>query len=265
VSLAYQPKNVAPVIDDIVIQEPGVRAAGFAVSSGSGSGASAQLHFPHAFGESSASQFSSAEAPARALRIEAPPQGTEQKGYQSVLWTSHDDNDDDLISSIYYRGENEQNWRLLKDKLTQHYYSWDTTSMPDGAYYLKIVASDSPSNPPDQSLAADRESDRLEIANAPPRIDNLRAAADGSNSAKASFEAASDSSALAKAQYSVDAGDWQTIFPVGLLSDAPKENYSVELPGLAAGEHTVAVQVTDRFGNSTSAKVTFTLAASGAQ
>ena len=30
VSVAYQPKNVSPVIDDIAIQDPGVRAVSFA-------------------------------------------------------------------------------------------------------------------------------------------------------------------------------------------------------------------------------------------
>ena len=77
--------------------------------------------------------------------------------------------------AVYYRGEGEKNWRLLKDKLTQRYYSWDTTTMPDGAYYLKIVASDSPSNPPTQALTNERESERFEIENTPPRIENLRA------------------------------------------------------------------------------------------
>ena len=70
-----------------------------------------------------------------------------QKGYQSVLWTADDANDDDLQFSAYFRGENETNWELLKDKLDTHFYSWDATTMPDGAYYLKIVASDAPANP----------------------------------------------------------------------------------------------------------------------
>jgi len=265
VNLAYQPKNVAPVIDDIAIQDPGIRVAGFGGQAGPASAASAQLRYPRTSGDNSGSQFTNADAPIRPIRIDIPAQGVEQKGYQSVLWSAHDDNDDDLVFAIYYRGENEQNWRLLKDKLTQRYYSWDTTSMPDGAYYLKIVASDSPSNPANQSLSADRESDRLEVANTPPRIENLRASFDGPNSAKASFDASSASSALARAQYSVDAGDWQTVFPVGLLSDAPRESYSIEIPGLPAGEHTIAVQITDRFANTTSAKVTFTVQTPGSQ
>jgi flavin-binding protein dodecin len=175
-----------------------------------------------------------------------------------VLWSAHDDNDDDLMYSIYYRGETEQNWRLLKDKLTQKYYSWDTTSMPDGAYYLKIVASDSPSNPPDHALSTERQSDRFEVANTPPRIENLRADANGGN-VKVSFEGASSTDAIARAQYSLDSDDWQVMLPVGELSDAPKENYRFELPNVAPGEHTIAVQVTDRFDNTTAQKVTFTV------
>ena len=117
-----------------------------------------------------------------------PPQGFQDKGYQSVVWSAHDDNDDDLIFAVYYRGEGEQNWRLLKDKITQRFYSWDTTTMPDGAYYLKIVGSDSPSNPPDQALSNEREADRFEIANTPPRIENLHAQSN-SPSATVTFEA----------------------------------------------------------------------------
>ena len=77
-----------------------------------------------------------------ASRFDPPPQGFAQKGYQAVLWSAEDANDDDLIYAVYYRGEGEKDWKLLKDKLDQKFYSWDTTSMPDGAYYLKIVASD---------------------------------------------------------------------------------------------------------------------------
>ena len=35
--------------------------------------------------------------------------------------------------SIYFRGENQRDWLLLKDGLEQKYYSWDATAMPDGA------------------------------------------------------------------------------------------------------------------------------------
>ena len=258
VSLAYQPKNVAPVIDDIVVEDPGIRTAGFAVPpTGPGNAAPAQLRYPRTSGANPLMQMQSAEGAGNS-KLEPAPQGFQQRGYQSVLWSAHDDNDDDLVFTIYFRGESEQDWRILKDKLTQHSYSWDTASMPDGAYYLKIVASDSPSNPADQSLWAARESDRWTVGNTPPRIENLRAGS-GLLNTKASFDAVAVSSAIARAEYSIDAGDWQLIFPTGGLSDAPKESYYLELPGLPAGQHTLAVQVADDFNNTTTSKTTFTV------
>ena len=258
VSLAYQPKNVAPVIDEIVMQDPGIRLQGFQQPAGVvANPAPAQLRLPQRLGAVFPAFPQNPEAAVKFPKmIEVPPQGFEDRGYQGVVWSAHDDNDDDLTFSIYYRGEGEQNWRLLKDKITQHFYSWDTTTMPDGAYCLKIVASDSPSNPPGQALTAERESDRFEICNTPPRIENLRAEA-RSPVASVTFEALSASAAIARAQYSLDAGEWHVVFPVGLLSDSPKESYRIDFSGLAPGEHTVAVQVADRSENSTAAKVTF--------
>ena len=251
VSLAYQPKNIAPEIDDVAIQEPGVRVQGFAQQlNGTGSPLPAQVKMPQRAGVNFPS------APAVQPKIDVPPQGFQDKGYQSIVWSAHDENDDDLIFAIYYRGEGEQNWRLLKDKITQRFYSWDTGTMPDGAYYLKIVGSDSPSNPPDQALSTEREADRFEIGNTPPRIENLHAQSN-SPTATVSFQAVSSSAAIEHAQYSVDAGDWLVVFPTGLLSDSPKENYQIQLGGLAPGEHTIAVQVSDRFANIAAAKITF--------
>ena len=108
-------------------------------------------------------------------KFESQPQGTQQKGYQTVLWTAHDDNEDELRYSVYFRGENASEWLLLKDNLDQKFYSWDTTTMPDGAYYLKIVASDAPSNPPAVALKTERESERFEVDNTPPTIEHLEA------------------------------------------------------------------------------------------
>jgi hypothetical protein len=260
-SLAYQPKNVAPVIDDIAVQDPGIRVVGFpAQPGGPAVSMPVQLRIPHGPGEVPSKRPT--EAAGGEPRLDVPPQGFEQKGYRSVLWSAHDENDDDLVFTIYYRGEAEQNWHVLKDNVKQQYYSWDTTTMPDGAYYLKIVASDSPSNPSDQALWSERESDRLEVANTPPQIANLRAGS-GLLNTRASFDAVSALGAIARAQYSVDAGDWQIVFPTDLLSDAPKESYFMNLLGLPPGEHTLAVRVADRFGNTAAAKVTFTVQSHG--
>jgi hypothetical protein len=262
VNVAYQPENVAPVMDDIVIQDPGIRVQGFAAAPGGpGIPSPVQLRMPQRAGAQTFVNLGAVtDTSARVGRVDVPPQGFSEKGYASVLWSAHDDNDDDLIFFVYYRGETEKTWHLLKDKLTQRFYSWDSTTMPDGAYYLKVAVSDLPSNPPSQALADERVSERFEIANTPPRIENLRADAAGAV-VKVNFEAVSTSVSIARAQYSVDAGEWLTVFPVGLLSDAPKEAYQIQLDGLTPGQHIISVQVSDRYENTTAARTMFTVGA----
>jgi hypothetical protein len=267
VSLAYLPKNVAPVIDAIVLEDHGVRAQGFPMvpQQGPGSPAPVPLRLP----QTSASAAAAAAAVAAVQEFQQKPkgqlptQGFAQKGYQSVVWAAHDDNDDELTFSLFYRGEGEKNWRLLKDKIEQRFYSWDTAAMPDGAYTLKIVASDAPSNPPEEALTTERESDRFEVDNTPPVIENLRAEP-GGNEARVRFSAHDSASDVVRAEYSLDAGDWQIVFPAGRLSDSRQESYEILLGKLGPGEHTLAVQVYDRFDNSTTGKVTFAIAARAA-
>jgi sugar lactone lactonase YvrE len=269
VSVAYLPKNVAPVIHSVVMQDAGVRVQGPAASGNGALGANSpsapvQLRLPaspNANSNSLAFDTSASQGAVGVGRFEPPPQGVRQKGFESVLWSADDENDDTLEFSVYYRGEGETAWKLLKDKIDQRFYSWDTSTMPDGAYYLKIVASDGPSNTPDSALTAERESDRFLVDNTPPVVSAITAdpAAAPGAAARIRFDASDPGSAIARAQYSLDAGDWIMVLPVGRLSDAPLEHFDWTLGGLAPGEHTVAVRVYDEYENATSAKVTFTV------
>jgi hypothetical protein len=173
-----------------------------------------------------------------------------------------------LRYTVYYHGENEHDWKLLKNNLDQKFYSWDSTTLPDGAYYLKIVATDALSNPPDLTLKTERESERFEIDNTPPVIEHLESIPSmtfgGSHafvSVISKFTARDSATSIERAQYSVDGADWTLVAPVGGISDAPEERYEFSLTGLTAGEHTIAVRAYDRFENVGSAKITFTVPA----
>jgi len=257
-SLAYLPRNIAPVIEGIALQDPGVRANATAILA-TGQPVSVILKMPPTQANSGVIVTQSGTPP----RFEPPPQGVQQKGYASVLWSAHDENDDDLRYAVYYRGENERDWKLLKDKLEQKFYSWDTTSFADGAYYLKIVASDYPSNSPSAALTGERVSERFEVDNTPPVIENLEvttAAARGGPpvmaSVTAKFVGRDAGTSVERAQYSADGGDWILVAPLGNISDAPQEKYEFTISGLASGEHTIAVRAYDRFENVGSAKTT---------
>jgi len=254
VSAAYLPKNVAPVIDGIALQEPGTRAQTQVVITGQAT--SVSLKQP-------TGPNPSGTVITTTTKFDQQPQGIYQKGYAAVLWTAHDDNDDDLRYAVYFRGENQHDWLLLKDNLDQKYYSWDATAMPDGAYYLKIVASDSPSNPPNATLKTERESERFEIDNTPPVIQKLEGSAAGMNADRSmgvaynfQFTAMDATSGIEKAQYSVDGGDWILLAPAQGISDSKTESYSFTVRGLAPGEHTIAVRAYDRFDNVGAGKTT---------
>jgi hypothetical protein len=263
VSLAYLPRNVSPVIDGIVLQDHGVRAQStFNISPGQP--VSVTLKLPPSPSTTGVIITQSSVS----AKFEQPPQGVVEKGYQSVLWSAHDDNDDDLRYAVYYRGENEREWKLLKDKLEQKFYSWDTTTLPDGAYYLKIVATDAPSNPPALVLTTERQSERFEVDNTPPSISALQAitavtrgGSPAFTNEVISFTARDSTSSIERAQYSMDGGEWIVVAPAGNLSDALEEHYQFTISEPRAGEHTVAVRVYDRFENVGSAKTTFTVPA----
>jgi sugar lactone lactonase YvrE len=262
VSLAYQPENVAPVIDGIALQDPGVRAQALQVVA-VGQAQSVALKMPPA--PTPAGVIISAQTGSPA-RFENPPQGFVQKGWQSVLWSAHDDNDDDLRYAVYFRGEGEKEWKLLKDKIEQRFYAFDTTSLPDGAYYLKIVADDSPSNPPASSKSAERESERFMVDNTPPVIEKLEVAATANRgggapaaTAHVTFTARDNASAISRAQYSVDGGEWILLAPKTGISDSKEEPYDFSVNGLQPGEHTIAVRAYDRFENVGSGKATVTV------
>ncbi len=258
VKLAYLRNNVAPVIDGIVVQDPGIRAQSFGGNAGQPQTPTVvPLREPQTSSEE-VDSFVFSQGQAHGPQFSTPPQGFVARGYQTVLWSAHDDNDDELVYSLYYRGEGETQWKLLKDKIREDFYSWDTTTMPDGAYYLKLVASDAPSNPAGDALTTEMESDRFQVDNTPPTVENIRAT-ESAGDWHVRFTAHDLGSAIARTSYSLDAGDWQMVFPTGQLTDSPSEDYDVVFHNLAAGEHTVAVRVFDKFKNTATAKVTFTV------
>ena len=148
-----------------------------------------------------------------------------------------------------------------------------------------MVASDAPSHSPDEALSSAKESSRFEIDTTPPQVVNLNAAWDN-NTLHITFRALDGFSPIKRAEYSIDAGEWQYVEPVGQLSDYRVENYDFlsALPGeptkaatevasavpvrvkrgrraaaaadppIGAQEHVVVVRVYDRFENMGSAK-----------
>ena len=135
VLLNYLPKNVAPDFDDVTVQagvryQPLPKLPVIPDTSGTGGGTPPFIS-------------------TRRLRPRATADSI------GVKWTVHDDNDDQMVYSVFYRGDGETRWLLLKDDLTDKFYSFDASLLPDGGYTVEVLASDAPSHSPGQALTAD--------------------------------------------------------------------------------------------------------------
>ena len=168
-----------------------------------------------------------------------------QRGLQTFSWRADDPNGDTLSYDVHYRRVGDAQFRLLKKASEEAVLAWDTATVPNGRYVLKVVASDSPSNPPSLALAGDRESAPFDVDNSPPAV---TLAADGRGRVQAVVR--DDSSHVRRAEYSVDGGRWQEIHPGDGINDALEERYAIALPETTGpGPHLVVVRATDVLGN----------------
>jgi sugar lactone lactonase YvrE len=238
VTLNYLPKNVAPEVEEVTV------VVGSRVPAGT-----------HSEPESSAAGVYAAPIPM-----------IKDKHSIAVKWKAQDDNDDSMIYSIYYRGDGESRWKLLRDGVDERYVNLDSDLFPDGGYTIRVVASDAPSHSPEDTLTGESTSPRFEVDNTPPHIESLNTRVEG-DKLHVTFRAVDSFSPLSRAEYSLDANDWQLVEPVGKISDYKVENYDFTVPipapsasntaasNGATDEHTLVVRVYDRFENMGISKV----------
>ncbi len=257
VGINYLPVNIAPVVDEIAV-EPGARVNEPAQQTGQPQPVNINL-------PSAQTGLSYVQDPAT-----APLPRFKDRTAVTVRWAAHDDNGDDLLFDVYIRGDGEKNWRLLRARVTERYYSFDSIRLPDGGYRLKVVASDAPSHPLGDALTGERESDHFVIDTTPPVLLSLQGDARRRKDSCQLSRRRMPPRPLAHAEYSLDAGPWQYLEPVGKLSDSLTEHYDFTIPLAAAclaredrrarlpvtdpAEHVLTVRVYDRYDNVGAAK-----------
>jgi hypothetical protein len=170
-----------------------------------------------------------------------------QKGLLTFVWRAEDDNRDDLTYDILYRREGETSWKPLKRAVSDPILVWDTTSVPNGRYLLRVVASDSPSNSPATALTGAMESTAFDIDNAPPVLTVTSVRREGTR-ATILFDVRDEHSAVQKADYSLDGDRWQTIYPKDGIADSKFEQFELMLEGEAAARG-VILRATDALNN----------------
>jgi len=183
--------------------------------------------------------FTSLEEP----KSESPPRRVFRKGYRTLTWKATDPDGDALVYDLEFRPASSEKWLPLKKALRENFYSFDTTSLPDGDYLFRLTASDAEINPEDPKTAT-RETSPVRVDNTPPIIRRLASAPSGT----LEFEAADAASPILEAEYSVDAREWTRLEPKNGLSDSLTETYSIRMDPKWRGGF-LLVRVTDAARN----------------
>jgi hypothetical protein len=163
------------------------------------------------------------------------------------VWKAEDDNDDRLQYDVFYRREGDTTWKPLKRGLWDPLTVWDTTSVPDGTYYVKVAATDAPSNSPATALIGEFESVSFDIDNTPPVIEIQSATRTGAR-ATVRFVVRDDQSAVQRVEYSLDASRWRVAYPTDGIPDSRREEFEVGLDD-ADSARSIIIRVTDGMNN----------------
>jgi hypothetical protein len=245
VTAAYLPRNLRPEVDTITVHPPGT-----------------VFQRPFSTGELEIAGFEDNTSDGR-QPVQAAPAGgggvppvpsapalgrrIYQKGLQTFVWKAGDENDDRLQYDASYRREGETTWKLLKRAMWDPIFVWDTTSVPDGTYLVKISASDAPSNSPASALVGELESISFDVDNTPPRVEVQPGVRSGSKTTIA-FSVRDEQSPVQRVEYSLDASRWRLVYPKDGIPDSRREEFELGLDDSEAAR-SVIIRATDAMNN----------------
>lgn len=238
VSIAYLPQNTPPAVRSINV----TTAAAKTPAASTTATASSNSSFSVTVTDTGESTATSTGNPTQTL-ARGPALQTQ------ISWQADDPDGDKLIYAVYFRGEEEREWKLLRANYTENSLTLDADVLADGRYYFRVVASDRPSNAGSSAKESELVSAPVLIDNTPPVVTATR------NGMDITVDAADQTSPLRRCEYSVDAGPWMPVEASDGVTDSPRERFDIHLTGLTPGEHLVVVRVYDAAGNAGLAKV----------
>lgn len=245
VSVAYLPQNTPPVVRSVMVSTQAAPAQKTAAQATSASSTSAFIITVTDTGESSPQ--TSSGTPTQTIS-RGPQQQTQ------ITWQADDPDGDRLAYAVYFRGEDEREWKLLRSNIFENSLAIDADALADGRYYFRVVASDRPSNPLNTAREAEMISSPVLIDNTPPVVTPGAARRNGST-VDIDVDAADAASPLRRCEYSLDAGPWTPIEAQDGVTDSTREKFAIHIENLRAGEHLVVIRAVDAANNAGLAKV----------
>lgn len=173
---------------------------------------------------------------------------THRKGFQTVVWDASDANGDGLEYTIVIRNAREDRWRMLKQSWPEKIFVFDTSSLPDGEYEIRVEASDGPSNPIGGELRGQKTSRPFVIDNSLPVIRDFKTKRDKGR-IQVTFTAEDAFSYIKEVEYLILPDSWRSVFPEDGICDSLQESFSFSLPPLRGTDEMIVIRVKDNYDN----------------
>jgi len=247
VTAAYLPQNNPPVVRSVSVVTTMTPASNALQRAGSTASAATSPYSVTVVDTGDATPVSATGTPTQTLSRAVQQQLV-------ISWQADDPDGDKLVYDVDFRGEGEREWKSLKKDVHDTGLTIDSDALADGRYYFKVTASDREANAPAAAKEADLVSSPVLIDNTPPVV-RIQSAARAGAGADITFDAQDSASALRRAEYAVDAGQWIPVAPVDGILDSPSEQFRLHIDSVPAGEHLLVIRVVDSGGNTGLAKV----------
>jgi hypothetical protein len=240
VTLAYLPQNSPPVVKSINVI---AQAAAVSQTTGKSSAINSTYTVTVTDTDSSTSSGTATQTLPRASAQQI-----------TVTWVAEDPDNDRLVYNLYFRGEDESQWKVLRTNMHDTSLTFDADVLADGKYFFRVVASDREANPPASAREATLISSPVMIDNTPPVLTMGTVRRDGAN-AHVEWEAADAASSLRHCEYSLDANAWTPMEAADGVIDSPREKFVLDLSNLTPGEHLLVIRAADSANNTGTIKV----------
>jgi outer membrane protein assembly factor BamB len=182
-----------------------------------------------------------------AARLQSP----NKEGVFKIGYKASDENDDKLIYTLDFRKIGRTNWIQIKDKIETDNFEWDSKTVEDGRYEIRVTASDERSNSVATKLTGSRISDPIVVDNTSPVIRRYAIEKSG-RTATVKLDIADELSVIGKLEYTVDSNaEWKGALPDDGVCDTTEESFTITIDDLEPGEHVLAVRISDDVGNVT--------------
>jgi len=174
-----------------------------------------------------------------------------KEGVFKIGYKAGDENEDKLIYKLDFRKIGRANWIQIKDKIETETYEWDSKTVEDGRYEIRVTASDERGNTVATRLTASRISEPIIVDNTGPVIRKYALEKSG-RAATLKLDVTDELSVISKLEYTIDSNtEWKGTLPDDLVCDTTEESFTIATDDLDPGEHVMALRITDDVGNVT--------------